>query len=43
MIDQCQLDAAIAHYFASVGRRWDEERLAIELVEVQQQRVGPSW
>jgi hypothetical protein len=37
-----QRDAAIEQYFTSVGRRWVEERLAIAVVPVQQQRVGPS-
>lgn len=31
-----QFDAAVEHYFASVGGRWDEERLVIETVEVGQ-------
>jgi hypothetical protein len=28
-----RFDAAVEHYFASVGGRWDEERLMVEAVE----------
>jgi hypothetical protein len=29
-----RFEAAVEHYFASVGRRWDEERLVVEAVDV---------
>jgi hypothetical protein len=32
-----RFEAAVEHYFASVGGRWDEERLVIETVD-----VGPA-
>jgi hypothetical protein len=31
-----RLDAAVGLYFASVGGRWDEERLVVETVDVRQ-------
>ena len=31
-----RFEAAVEHYFASVGGRWDEERLVIEAVELGQ-------
>jgi len=34
-------EAAVEHYFASVGGRWDEERLVIETVDLGQGSNAP--
>jgi hypothetical protein len=33
-----ELDAAIEHYFATIGRRWDEERLFIDVIPMDAAR-----
>ena len=33
LLRACRFEAAVEHYFASVGGRWDEERLVIEAVD----------
>jgi hypothetical protein len=33
-----RFEAAVEHYFASVGGRWDEERLVIEAVDMGSRR-----
>ena len=36
-----RFEAAVEHYFASVGGRWDEERLVIESVDLGPRRDAP--
>lgn len=42
LLAERRFDAAVEHYFATVGGRWDEERLVIEAVEQWQSPPGTT-
>lgn len=38
-----RFEAAVEHYFSSVGGRWDEERLVVEAVDLDPRPDAPSF